>query len=76
MRPTRAHARASQAEWAFALREADESFKRHAVIPKLTLAAAGGRRVVARDALVLRVDSLEDTPVGQAVVIRDWALEG
>jgi hypothetical protein len=65
----------AQAEWAFALREADESYARHAVIPRLGLAAAGGRCAVARDVLVVRVDSLEDTPVAQAVIIRDWSFE-
>lgn len=73
--PKRPFPPAPQAEWAFALREADESFKRTAVVPRLALAAAGGRRAVARDVTVFRVDSLEDTPVGQAVLIRDWSLE-
>ena len=67
--------RHTQAEWAFALREADESYKRHAIVPRLALTAAGGRRAVARDVAVFRVDSLEDTPVGQAVLIRDWSFE-
>lgn len=66
----------AQAEWAFALREADEAYGRAARVPRLALAAAGGRAAVARDAVVFRVDSLEGTPVGQAVLIREWALEG
>ena len=66
---------AAQADWAFALRDADESFKRCAVVPRLALAGAGGKRAVARDAAVFRVDSLEGTPIGQAVLIRDWAFE-
>ncbi|KAI8464162.1 MAG: hypothetical protein J3K34DRAFT_441413 [Monoraphidium minutum] len=63
----------AQAEWAFALRDADESFRRFAVVPRLALAAGGGRRAVARDVTVFRVDSLEDTPVAQAVLIRKWS---
>jgi hypothetical protein len=30
---------------------------------------------VARDAAVFRVDSLEGTPVAQAVLIREWGAE-
>lgn len=71
-----AHTCSTQAEWAFALREADESFAKCVTVPRLALAAAGGRRAVARGVVLFRVDSLEGTPVGQAVLIREWAFEG
>lgn len=62
----------AQSEWAFALRDAEESPARFATLPALELAVPGGRRVMATNVVVWRVDSLEDTPVGQAVLIRDW----
>jgi hypothetical protein len=44
-------------------------------VPTLRFAGAGGRAAVARGAVVFRVDSLEGTPVAQAVLVRDWAFE-
>jgi len=55
------------------LREAEESYSHTSIIPILELATADGGRAVAKNVVVFRVDSLEDTPVGQAVLIREWA---
>jgi hypothetical protein len=64
-----------QQEWIWSLRDAEERFEKYVVVPRLRLMAASGRALVARDALVFRVDSLEDEPIGQAVVFSKWQFE-
>jgi hypothetical protein len=61
-----------QSEWAFAVREVEENPLHHTTIPRLELRGPGGRRVIAKDVLMWRVDSLEGTPIGQACLFRDW----
>jgi hypothetical protein len=41
-------------------------------LPQLLLRGAAGARVVARDVVMWRVDSLEDTPIGIALRIGGW----
>ncbi len=66
---------APQAEWTWALHEVEEGYSHVARMSRLELATPGGAtRLVAHNALLFRVDSLEDTPVGQALLIRNWQL--
>jgi hypothetical protein len=51
------------------MREVEEGPLHHATIPRLVLRRAGGGRVVARDVRLWRVNSLEDTRVGTAVLL-------
>jgi hypothetical protein len=39
-------------------------------LPQLLLRGVGGERVVARDVVMWRVDSLESTPIGMCVLIK------
>ncbi|KAF8066330.1 hypothetical protein HT031_002653 [Scenedesmus sp. PABB004] len=63
---------AAQADWAYAARKVEESAAACATLPALELRGAIGRAVLARDVTLWRVDSLEDTPVGMAVLVRSW----
>lgn len=65
---------AAQEDWAFAVRDADESFRKYTVVPRLEFKAADDATAVAQDVLIWRVDSLEDTSIGQAMLIRRWQL--
>ena len=59
------------------MRGVDEGAARRVVLPRLRMAPAGGRPgFVALDALLFRVDSLEDGGIGHALLIRDVELPG
>lgn len=61
-----------QADWAFAVRQVEES-PSSTTLPELRLVDASGRVLVARDVALWRVDSLEDTPIGLAVLFKSWS---
>lgn len=61
-----------QADWAFAVRQVEESATFSCTLPQLALVNAAGRRLVARDVTLWRVDSLEDTPIGFAALFKTW----
>ena len=50
--------------------EVDEKFDKFVVLPELRFVGAGGATMVAKDVLVLRVDSLESDMIGQAIMFR------
>ena len=62
-----------QADWAFAVRQVEESSAFSVALPELRLVDAAGRAVIARDVTLWRVDSLEDTPIGLAVLFKSWS---
>ena len=64
-----------QQDWIWSLRDVEERFEKYAVVPRLRLMSATGRALVARAVLVFRVDSLEDEPIGQAVLFSKWQYE-
>ena len=61
-----------QADWAFAVRQVEESASFSVTLPQLQLVDAAGRQLLARDVVLWRVDSLEDTPIGLAVLFKSW----
>jgi hypothetical protein len=63
---------ATQADWAFAVRQVEESAACSCTLPELRLVDSSGRHVVASDVTLWRVDSLEDTPIGFAVMFKSW----
>lgn len=63
---------ATQADWAFAVRQVEESASCSCTLPELRLVDSSGRQVVASDVTLLRVDSLEDMPIGFAVLFKSW----
>lgn len=62
-----------QADWAFAVRQVDDSPSCSTTLPELRLVDASGRVLVAQDVALWRVDSLEDTPIGFAVLFKSWS---
>jgi hypothetical protein len=62
-----------QADWAFAVRQVEESASCSTTLPELRLVDATGRVCAARDVTLWRVDSLEDTPIGFAVLFKSWS---
>lgn len=61
-----------QADWAFAVRQVEESASFSTTLPELQLVDSSGRQLVARDVTLWRVDSLEDTPIGLAAMFQSW----
>lgn len=61
-----------QADWAFAVRQVEESAAFSCTLPELQLVDAAGRKVLVCDVTLWRVDSLEDTPIGLAVLFKSW----
>ncbi len=55
----------------WAISEAEDSLKKHIVIPELRLRGAMGNGYVAKNAVIFRVDNLEGESIGQALLIRD-----
>lgn len=43
---------------------------------QVRLVGARGRRVLARDVLIFRVDSIDGDMVGQAILFKDWQVLG
>ena len=64
--------RAVQADWAFAVRQVEESAAFSCTLPELQLVDSCGRQLLVRDVTLWRVDSLEDTPIGLAVLFTSW----
>ncbi len=64
-----------QQDWIWAMRDVEERFEKYTVVPKLRMMSSTGRPFVAKDVLVFRVDSLEDEPIGQAVMFSKWQYE-
>jgi hypothetical protein len=58
-----------QADWAYAVRQVEESAAFSCRLPQLELRGLAGAPVVARDVLMWRVDSLEGDAIGMAVLI-------
>lgn len=54
------------------MRQAEESGASSCTLLELKLVDSAGRQLVARDVTLWRVDSLEDTPVGLAVLFKSW----
>jgi hypothetical protein len=50
----------------------EESASFSVALPQLELQNLAGQKVVAKDVTMWRVDSLEDTPIGMAVLTKSW----
>eukprot|EP00775_Hariotina_reticulata_P011590 gene11590-11734_t len=62
----------AQADWAFAGRQIEASSAFSCKLPQLLLQNMSGGAVVGQDVTVWRVDSLESTPIGMAVLVQRW----
>jgi hypothetical protein len=61
-----------QSDWAYAAQKVEESASFSVTLPQLELQDLAGQKVIARDVAMWRVDSLEDTPIGMAVLVKSW----
>ncbi|WIA22845.1 hypothetical protein OEZ86_009793 [Tetradesmus obliquus] len=62
----------AQSEWAYAVQKVEESARFSASLPQLEFNNLAGQKVIAKDVTMWRVDSLEDTPIGMAVLVKSW----
>lgn len=61
-----------QSEWAYAVQKVEGSARFSAGLPQLEFNNLAGQKVIAKDVTMWRVDSLEDTPIGMAVLVKSW----
>jgi hypothetical protein len=61
-----------QSDWAYAVQKVEESASSSVTLPQVELQNLAGQKVVAKDVTMWRVDSLEVTPIGMAVLVKSW----